>query len=327
MRLVVRESTYKHDPLLINSLAAFNFRPPISARVSWGTTRAHPALLAMNVTTIVLINGLWMTALSWEHWARHYGEKGYSVIAANWPGMEGDIEQLRRDPSSFATLGLSDVVDHYEQIIRELESPPLIIGYGFGGLVTQILLDRGWGAAGVAIASAPVKGIARLPLSVLKLAFSVLGKSHSNKTASLTAEQFHRAFANSLTETESLDAFKRYVVPAPNRVLVQTAFANFTSHTAATVNVRNDTRAPLLLVAGGKDRVVPNSLVKANFDLYRESKSETDYKEYPEQTHFTILQETKVADYVLGWALCRANGSKLTAFPNQTDAWSVKLSA
>ena len=75
--------------------------------------------------------------------------------------MEGDIEQLRRDPSSFATLGLSDVVDHYEQIIRELETPPIIIGYGFGGLVTQILLDRGWGAAGVGIASAPVKGIAR----------------------------------------------------------------------------------------------------------------------------------------------------------------------
>ena len=115
--------------------------------------------------------------------------------------------------------------------------------------------------------------------------------SHSNKTASLTAEQFHRAFTNSLTETESLDAFKRYVVPAPNRVLLQTAFANFTSHTATTVNFRNDTRAPLLLVAGGKDRVVPSSIVKANFDLYRESKAETDYKEFPEQTHFTLLQE------------------------------------
>jgi hypothetical protein len=44
-------------------------------------------------------------------------------------------------------------------------------------LVTQFLLHRGWGAAGVAIASAPVKGIARLTLSTLKLAFSVLGKS------------------------------------------------------------------------------------------------------------------------------------------------------
>jgi alpha-beta hydrolase superfamily lysophospholipase len=282
----------------------------------------------MNVTTIVLINGLWMTALSWEHWVKHYSDKGYCVIAANWPGMEGDIEQLRRDPSGFATLGFSDVVDHYEQIIRELESPPIIIGYGFGGLVTQILLDRGWGAAGVAIASAPVKGVARLPLSVLKLAFLVLGKSLGNKTASLTAEQFHRAFANSLTETESLDTFKRYVVPAPSRVLLQTVFANFTPHGATTVNFRNGTRAPLLLVAAGKDRVVPRSLVKANFELYRESKAETDYKEFPDRTHFTIGLEgwEKEADFVLGWALYRSNGSKLTAFSNRADTWSVQLS-
>jgi alpha-beta hydrolase superfamily lysophospholipase len=281
----------------------------------------------VNITTIVLIPGLWMTTLSWEHWVKHYTDKGYCVIAANWPGMEGDIEQLRRDPSSFANLGLNEVVDHYEQIIGELETPPIIIGYGFGGLVTQILLDRGWGAAGVAIASAPVKEIARLPLSILKLAFSVLGKSLSNKAASLTAQQFRRAFTNSLTESESLDAFNRYIVPAPNRVLLQTAFANFTPHSATTVNFRNDTRAPLLLVAGGQDRVVPSSLVKANFEPYRESKAETDYKEYPEQTHFTLLQETRVADYALGWALCRSNGSKLTAGSNQIDSWSVKLSA
>ena len=205
-----------------------------------------------------------------------------------WKATSNNFAVIR---AASPSLGLSDVVDHYEQIIRELETPPIIIGYGFGGLVTQILLDRGWGAAGVAIASAPVKGIARLPLSMLKLAFSVLGKSLSNKTASLTAEQFHHAFANSLTETESLDAFKRYIVPAPNRVLLQTAFANFTPDTATTVNFRNDTRAPLLLVAGGKDRVVPSSLVKANFDLYRESKAETDYKEFRDRTHFIIGQD------------------------------------
>jgi pimeloyl-ACP methyl ester carboxylesterase len=281
----------------------------------------------MNVTTIVLINGLWISALSWEFWVQHYTDKGYCVIAADWPGREGEIEQLPRDPTNFASLGLADVVDHYEQLIRELETPPIIIGHGFGGLVTQILLDRGWGAAGAAIASAPVRGIARLPLSMLKLAFSVLGNSfNSHETISLTPKQFHRAFTNSLTETESLDAFKRYVVPAPYRVLVQTAFANFSPHSAATVNFRNDTRAPLVLIAGGKDRVAPSALVKANFDLYRESKAETDYKEFSDQAHFTLLQQTKIADYVLGWALCRSNGSKLTAVSNQADSWSVQLS-
>jgi hypothetical protein len=272
----------------------------------------------MNVTTIVLINGLWMTALSWELWVKHYGEKGYGVIAANWPGMDGDIDQLRRDPGSFAKLGLTEVVDHYEQIIRRLETPPMIIGHGIGGLVTQILLDRGWGAAGVAIASAPPKGVFRSVFRNLKLAL---------KSTSLTPQQFHYDFANTFAEAPSIAAFERYVVPAPNRILRQVALANFSPDAPSTVRFHNDSRAPLLLVAGGKDCVVPSSMIKANFNRYRESKAGTDYKEFPDQTHFSLLRETKVADYALGWALCRANGSKLTAAPNHTDAWSVQLSA
>ena len=84
----------------------------------------------------------------------------------------------------------------------------------------------------------------------------------------------------------------------------------------------------LTVDAGGQDRVVPGSLVKANFELYRESKAETDYKEFRDRTHFIIGQDgwEKVADYVLGWALSRTNGSKLTAVSNQPDAWSVQLS-
>jgi alpha-beta hydrolase superfamily lysophospholipase len=272
----------------------------------------------MNITTIILIPGLWATALCWEHWVKHYSEKGYSVIAANWPGMDGDIEQLRCDPSRFATLGLTEVVDHYEQIIRRLETAPIIIGHGVGGLVTQILLDRGWGAAGVAIASAPPKGVFRSVFRNLKLAL---------KGRSLTPQQFHYDFANTLGDAASVAAFERYVVPAPNRILRQVALANFSPDAPSTVRFHNDSRAPLLLVAGGKDRVVPSSMVKANFDLYRESKAETDYKEFSDQAHFTLLQETRVADHVLGWALYRSNGSKLTAFPNQTDSWSVQLSA
>ena len=280
----------------------------------------------MNVTTIVLINGLWMTALSWERWAKHYADKGYAVIAANWPGMEGGVQQLRRDPSRFATLGLSDVVDHYEQIIGELETPPIIIGYGLGGLVTQILLDRGWGAAGVAIASASVRGIARLPLSMLKLAFSVLGQSLSNKTASLTAEQFRREFANSLTESESLDAFNRYIGAGSESGSVANSVRKFQS---AQRNYRQLSERHARAVAPGGRRRRPR---RAQFN--RQSKlrpvsrieSRNRLQGISRANAFHLSSGNKVADYVLGWALCRSNGSKLTAVPNQTDTWSVQLS-
>jgi pimeloyl-ACP methyl ester carboxylesterase len=282
----------------------------------------------MNITTIVLINSLWLSALSWELWAQHYTDKGYRVIAAGWPGRESEIERVRRDPGNFAPLGLADVVEHYEQLTRELDTPPIIIGHSFGGLVTQILLDRGWGAAGVAVAPAPVKGIRRFPLATLKIALSALANPFNKReTTSLSPKQFHQTFANTLTEAESHSAFTRYSLPGPNRVLSQAILGSFTRDAATTVNARNDTRAPLLLVAGGKDRFAPPSLVKANFDLYQESKAETDYKEFPDQANFTFLQQTKIADYALGWALYRSNRSKLAAVPNKTDPWSVQFSA
>jgi pimeloyl-ACP methyl ester carboxylesterase len=123
--------------------------------------------------TIVLIHGLWMTPLSWEHWVERYTARGYRVLAPSWPGIperEADIEPFRRDPPGVASLGISEIVDHYDAIIRGLEQPPIIMGHSYGGLFTQILIERGLGAAGVAIDSAPVKGILMLPFSTLKVA-------------------------------------------------------------------------------------------------------------------------------------------------------------
>src|ERR1700694_3892032 len=124
-------------------------------------------------STVVLIHGLFMTAISWEQWVDRYTSKGYQVIAKSWPVMD-DIDELRRDPSGVEHLGIGEIVDYYEALIRELDEAPIIIGHSFGGAFTEILLDRGLGAAGVAIDPAPVKGVLRLPLSTPRSGFPVL---------------------------------------------------------------------------------------------------------------------------------------------------------
>ncbi len=255
--------------------------------------------------TIVLINGLWLTALSWEHWVERYTARGYRVIARSWPGMEGDIEELRRDPSAIAGLGLTEIVDHYDRIVRELDQPPIIMGHSFGGLITQILIDRGLGAAGVAIDPAPIKGIWVLPFSELKSAFPALKNPFDqHRAVALTLSQFNYGFTNYLSEEETRPIYERYAVPGPNHVLFQASFANFNPHAATTVDVHNDERAPLLLIAGGKDHTVPATVTQANYKLFQYSTAITEFKEYPDRTHWTIGQPgwEAVADHALDWA-------------------------
>jgi alpha-beta hydrolase superfamily lysophospholipase len=262
--------------------------------------------------SIVLIHGLWVTALSWEHWIQRYTEMGYHVIARGWPGMEDvTVEELRRDPSRLAGLGLTQIVDHFDGIVRTQEKPPILIGHSFGGLITQILLDRGLGAAGVAIDPAPAKGLLVLPMSSLRVAFPVLRNPFGvNKTHEETPEEFHYAFTNTLTDEEARLAYERYEVPGPNRVLFEDAFASFTRHSPAAVNYGNHNRAPLLMIAGGKDHIAPASMTRATYELYlkAETKAVTDFKEYPERSHFTIgaVGWEDVADFALHWAVKHA---------------------
>ncbi len=230
--------------------------------------------------------------------------------------MEGDIEAFRRDPSAVTSLGVTEIVDHYDRIIQELERPPIIMGHSFGGLITEILLDRGLGAAGVAIDPAPVKGIFVLPFAQLKSAFPALKNPFKTHEAiALTPEQFHYGFTNAMSAEESQAIYERYAVPGPNHILFQASLANFNPHAATTVDFHNDTRAPLLLIAGGRDHTVPASVTRANYELFRKSSAVTGYREFDERTHWTIGEPgwEEVADFALEWALEHAGGAKVGA--------------
>ncbi|MFD5065278.1 alpha/beta hydrolase [Streptomyces sp. NPDC058394] len=255
--------------------------------------------------TVVLIHGLWMTPLSWEGWAERYRARGYRVLAPAWPGLEGEVAEIRRNPSRVAGVGLREVIAHYEEVVRGLDEAPVIIGHSFGGAITQVLLDRGLGKAGVAVDSAPVKGVRPVPFSTLKSSWPVLGNpANRNKAIALTARQFHYAFTNTLSEQESAAVYERYHVPAPARALFQGAFANLNPRAATKINFRERRRAPLLFIAGEADHIVPAEVNKANWRLYRKSSAITDYHEFPRRSHFIIGQDgwQEVADYALEWA-------------------------
>jgi pimeloyl-ACP methyl ester carboxylesterase len=177
---------------------------------------------------VVLIHGMWMTPLSWEHWVTRYEGRGHRVLAPAWPGLDADPEQLRRDPSPLRGLGIAEIVDHYDKIIRGLDRPPIIIGHSFGGLHTQLLLNRGLGAAGVALSTGAPKGVLRLPFSTLRSAWPALGNpANLKKETPLIQKQFHWCFTNALTREESDAVYERYYIPGAARPFFQAGLANF----------------------------------------------------------------------------------------------------
>jgi alpha-beta hydrolase superfamily lysophospholipase len=266
--------------------------------------------------TILLIHGLWLTPRSWEGWKERFEKRGHEVLAPAWPRMEGEVEALRHDPSVMNGLGIAEVVDHYDGIIRSLATPPVIMGHSTGGLVTELLLDRGLGAAGVALSPAPVKGVLRLPFTLLRCIFPLLrNPANKNKTFAMTSKQFHYAFTNTMNEEDSRAAYQRYAVAAPGRVAFQAAFANVNPRAVTRVDFHKDDRPPLLVIGNTEDHTIPASVSKEAAKRLGKSNAVVQYKEFVGRPHFTAGAPgwEAVADYALDWA------NRHTSAPAKTE--------
>ncbi len=265
--------------------------------------------------TILLIHGMFMTPRSWEPFRGYYEARGYRVLTPPWPRMKGEVEDIRRDPSALNGLGTIEIVDYYENIVREQDQPPIIMGHSVGGLFVQMLLDRGLGAVGVGIDAAAPKGVLRLPWSQIRsLSPVLLNPANNRRTVMLTFSQFRYAFANTLPDVEAMEVYQRNAIPVPGRLVFQAGLANLNPRAATRVNYRNDERAPLLLIAGSDDHTVPASVDRSTFRKYRNSTAITDFKEFPGRSHLIVAQQgwEEVAEYALAWANDRLRAPRIT---------------
>jgi pimeloyl-ACP methyl ester carboxylesterase len=255
-------------------------------------------------TPVLFVHGLWLHATSWSPWVEFFDEAGYAAGAPGWPGDADTVAETRLHPEAVAGRGIDDVVAHYTTLIGALDEKPILIGHSFGGLIVQKLLGQGLASAAVAIDAAPFKGILALPVSALRVASIALrNPANRNRAVSLTADQFRYGFGNAISEHDSADLYSKWAVPSPGKPLFQSASANFSRHTEASVDTANSTRGPLLLTTGGKDHTVPGAITRGMLKQYKDSTAVTDLHEFPDRGHSLTIDAgwREIAEVSLAW--------------------------
>ena len=251
----------------------------------------------MPAKTIVFVHGMYMTPLCWEHWERFFRAKGYECLAPAWPGRDHPVEVLRRrhpDPK-LGSLTLSEILRHHTRLIASLDQKPILIGHSMGALAVQLLLQQGVGSAAVAIDSAPPMGVFTTKWSFLKSNWPHITPFASlQEPIAMTFERFQYTFVNNMPLAQQKAAFERYVVPESRRVPRESLTARIDF---------KKSHAPLLLIAGSEDHIIPAALNRTNYKKYRNASSQVAFKEFAGRNHFTIGQDRweEVALYVDAW--------------------------
>ncbi len=259
---------------------------------------ASARALAPRTRTVLFITGAWMHTSSWDKFRSAFEQAGYTTLAPAWPYLDAPTAaELRANVDKrLGSPTFKEIVDPYAAIIDGLDEQPLIVGHSMGGLITQLLLDRGYGVAAIAIDPGPVAGAIPGPVSLLAALPPIFAGPSSPHT--ISREGFAKNFANILSPEEQKQAYDSYVVPTSSRIFYQAAGM---IGTGVKVKAR---KQPLLVMAAEHDRTVTPYLSKAIYNVQKKSPARTDFKYFADRDHFLAGERgwEEVAQFAIDWA-------------------------
>ena len=240
---------------------------------------------------------MWCAPGVWEDYAKFFGERGYRCTAVTLPFHDMDPES-EPDP----LLGKMSILDYaaaIEREIRKLETLPIVMGHSMGGLLAQIIGNRGLAKALVLLTPAAPRGIVSIKPSVLRSFRSVLTTwGFWRKPVRQTFEEAVYSMMDLMPEDERRQAYSRLVYES-GRAAFEIGFWLLDTGKATHVDASR-VECPVLVIAGGKDKITPASVVQKVAEKYG---ALSTYKMFPDHAHWVIGEPRweEIARHVEEW--------------------------
>lgn len=246
--------------------------------------------------TILMIHGMWSGSWYWENYVRFFESQGYRCVA---PTLLYHDMSPGEDPDP--RLGSTSILDYAENLEREICEPdtPILMGHSMGGLLAQILAARGLAKALVLLAPAAPRGINALTFSVLRcfmrplLRFGFWRKHHRISFKKTLYGVLH------LMPPDDQRAIYEKMVFESGRAAAEIGLWWADRCKATQVDERMVT-CPVMVIAGKKDRIVPETVVRKVAKKYN---ALDNYRAFENNAHWLIGEPgwEEIAKYISEW--------------------------
>jgi pimeloyl-ACP methyl ester carboxylesterase len=233
----------------------------------------------------------------WEDYKKFFESKGYTCIT---PTLRyHDITQGNSPYPKLGTTSLLDYVHDLETEIRTLNTLPIIMGHSMGGLLAQILANRGLAQTLVLLTPGAPRGIMALKYTVIRSFWAELTTyGFWKKPIKPVFENTVYAALHLLPPDQQKEVFSRFVYES-GQALWEIGFWLLDKSRSSEVDESRIT-CPMLVIAGTEDRLTPSSVVRKIAAKYGRVST---YKEFAGHAHWVLGEPgwEDIAQYIYDW--------------------------
>jgi 8-oxo-dGTP pyrophosphatase MutT (NUDIX family)/esterase/lipase len=237
--------------------------------------------------SILMIHGVGCTGAAFAPLAEDFRTRGWRVET---PTLRADLRGPRRPGPGLGEISLSDYVEEAcgwaKALAAETGQAPVVLGHSMGGLIAQKLLERGLGRAGVLLAPAQPAGLPSKPTASVAFTFAniLLSPNKRGRAFKIWRPGFDWGVLNAVPK-ENRAAVYAGAVYDSGQVYADLIAPETAQNGAARIEA-DAIRAPILTIAGAKDRATPPAAVRAVSAKYAAVGGA--FREYPDHAHWLI---------------------------------------
>ncbi len=227
-------------------------------------------------TPLLFIHGMMHGAWCWDvHFLDYFAQHGFAAHAVN---LRGHGNSEGRDKLRWTRI--SDYVEDVANAVRQLPSPPILIGHSMGGFIIQKYLEDNTAPAAVLLSSPSPAGLLPTALRIARrhpLAFAKVNLTFSLLPVIATPQLAREAFFSADFPDEQLRAYWK--------LMQDESYMAFLDMVALDLPKPVKVKTPLLILGVARDNMLKPSEIEATARAYH-TQSET----IPEVAHNSMLE-------------------------------------